>query len=444
VYFDGIGLTPRSLPTAGSMSTEHFKRESFQTLLANAFVVHESGLDAKLLATVAEIQQFIASDRFQFDEAMWRIANLALEVANASGVAIALLESSELVYRAAAGSAAKDVGRRVAAVLNISSSQVVRKEILRVENAENDGRIEAEICRQFCAMSLLMLPIFEKGGLRGVLQVLFEHAHSFSDPEIRTYRLMVGALEDGLSRHVQLGEKRQAQCSGEPCDAQFSPQRSLQSAEQITNASTIDVTVEQTASQGPGSTKQGGNIASVPSNQSQARRVAVVRQKNRLWTNFQTAFALGKVWSAGSWIFGALLSAAVTVGMISWVSDLNSRLTSTPSSSAPTLPRAGAPATEMSRPTKNETDPQGGGRSEDARRGTAFKRVWINANEVDYIAEGVTIKQFTTASPKPPIRSGIKEVEFGDDVTVRYFANAAPVNVGASASNPRTRGSTTK
>jgi hypothetical protein len=98
----------------------------------------------------------------------------------------------------------------------------------------------------------------------------------------------------------------------------------------------------------------------------------------------------------------------------------------------------------MSRPTKNETDSQGGGRSEDARRGTAFKRVWINANEVDYIAEGVTIKQFTTASPKPPIRSGIKEVEFGDDVTVRYFANATPVNVGASASNPRTRGSTTK
>jgi hypothetical protein len=426
------------------MSTEHFIHESFQMLLANAFVVQESGLDAKSLAPVVEIQQFVASDRFQFDEAMWRIANLALDVANASGVAIALLECSELVYRAAAGSAAKDVGRHVAAVLNISSSPVMRKEILRVENAENDGRVEAEICRQFCAMSLLMLPIFEKGSLRGVLQVLFEHAHSFSDPEIRMYRLMVGALEDGLSRHVQQGEKRQAQYSGEPCHARFGPQRGLQSAEQITNASITDfVAVEQAASQGPSSTNQ-GHIASVPSNQSQARRVALVRQNNRLWTNFHTAFALGKVWSAGAWIFGALLSAVIIVGMISWLSDLNPRLTSTPSSSAPTLPRAGAPATDMSRLTKNEADPKGGGRSEGARGGTAFKRVWINANEVDYIAEGVTIRHFATASPKPPIRSVMKEVEFGDEVTVRYFANGAPVNVTARTSNPRTRDSTTK
>jgi hypothetical protein len=44
---------------------------------------------------------------------------------------------------------------------------------------------------------------------------------------------------------------------------------------------------------------------------------------------------------------------------------------------------------------------------------------------VDYLAEDVTIRRFTATSAPPPIRSGVREVNFGDDVTVRYFAKAA-------------------
>ena len=137
-------------------------QESFQIFLANAFAVQESGLDPESLSALIEIQRFMASEEFDLNRAMQMIAERALGVRHASGVAVALLEANknELVYRAGSGSAANDVGRRVPAVLSASSPQENRREILRVENAETDKRIDAEICRQFGAMALLMVPIF--------------------------------------------------------------------------------------------------------------------------------------------------------------------------------------------------------------------------------------------------------------------------------------------
>ena len=183
--------------------------ELFQTFLANAFAVQESGLDRRSLSAVIEIQRFIADGDFKLDAAMQMIVDRALGVAHASGVAICLLEPNrnELVYKAGSGNAAKDVGRRVPAVLSASSTPEMRREILRVENAASDTRIEAEICRQFGAMSVVMLPIYKGSVLVGVLQALFEHAHSFPEREIRAYRLMIGALEEAMLPSLQHAPK---------------------------------------------------------------------------------------------------------------------------------------------------------------------------------------------------------------------------------------------
>jgi len=172
-------------------------RESFQSFLADAFAVQQSGLNPQTLATFVAIQRFMASDEFDLDTAIHMIAECALGVAQAAGVAIAQLVDNELVYRAGIGTAAEDVGRHIPAVLSASSPD--RPEILRVENAAANPRIEAEICRQFGAMSLIMLPIQHNHALAGVLQVLFNEAHSFDEHEVRAYRVLVGALEHGIA-----------------------------------------------------------------------------------------------------------------------------------------------------------------------------------------------------------------------------------------------------
>jgi hypothetical protein len=55
-------------------------------------------------------------------------------------------------------------------------------------------------------------------------------------------------------------------------------------------------------------------------------------------------------------------------------------------------------------------------------KASAFKRVRIRRDEVDYIAEDVTIRTFSTIRRIHDLEN---EVRIGDDVTVRYFAPAA-------------------
>ena len=53
------------------------------------------------------------------------------------------------------------------ASLTVSADAKTNCEILRVENAQTDTRIEADICRQFGASALLILPIYHDRVLAG-------------------------------------------------------------------------------------------------------------------------------------------------------------------------------------------------------------------------------------------------------------------------------------
>jgi hypothetical protein len=56
------------------------------------------------------------------------------------------------------------------------------------------------------------------------------------------------------------------------------------------------------------------------------------------------------------------------------------------------------------------------------RAGSAFRRVRVGQNEVDYIAEDVTIRQFRPRAKYTQVSNRNELVNIGDDVTVRYFA----------------------
>jgi len=211
-------------------------RESFQNLLARAFLAQESlesqkakppaaDLLAKAAITaqpkeaippdyiqslfaIVEVQRLIATCDLEVDGTMALIAERARKVANATGVAIGLLEGDELVYRAGSGSAAIYIGRHVKATLTVSAQNRGSGEILRVENAETDRRIEAAICRQFGAKALLIVPICYDRAVAGAVEILFGEAHAFQDHEVRTYQLMAGLIAEAMSHAAQFARKQ--------------------------------------------------------------------------------------------------------------------------------------------------------------------------------------------------------------------------------------------
>jgi GAF domain-containing protein len=215
--------TDRFLPTQKQVSSGAFSRgssgitisahpsldrESFQTLLASAFAVQESGMNKQSLSVMIELQKAIAKDELPFEKILDLIASRARIATDASGIAIGLLTGNQLVYRSGSGSGAQYIGQRVTAVLSVSAHTGPRKEILRVANAESDSRIEAAICRERDAKALLNIPISRDHVVAGLLEVMFRNVATFDDREMRTYRMMGTLAEEAMARDLQLRQKR--------------------------------------------------------------------------------------------------------------------------------------------------------------------------------------------------------------------------------------------
>ena len=183
-------------------------RAFFQQFLASAYAVQESRMDSRFLSTIVGLHRLVAQGELGLDGVMNLIVEFTREVAGAAGVAIGLLERDQLIYRAGSGCSASRIGSRVAASLTISSKIRTSREILRVENAHTDTRIQGAVCRQFGAESLLMLPIYHDRILVGVLEILFSEPHAYKDSEVEMYRLMAGLVEEVMCRASQTERSR--------------------------------------------------------------------------------------------------------------------------------------------------------------------------------------------------------------------------------------------
>jgi hypothetical protein len=362
------------------------------------------------------------------------IVDRVLRVANASGVAIGLLETNknELVYKAASGSAAQDIGRHVSAVLSCSSTKRQR-EILRVENAESDKRIEAEICRQFGAQSLLMLPIYKEHVLLGVLQVLFDEAHSFADREIRAYRLIVGALEEGLLRSAQHPPKPQPASIVQAIPTNAYPQQDPRPVRPSAEALSVPAAAtrnlsEDLSGRDPESfaeigTKSVRDYSAILAARMRAvgieLKAGLARLAGRPWADFPGA------------------ATAIGVVIVLWISigifhQIERKVKINLPGSTPNSAALQTPVKAIFNAKSHRLVSKCPATIRVPNRG--FRRVWVSPHEVDYVTDDVTIRTFDTSHAEPQLPSGTREVEFGDDVTVRYFAQTPARKASSSAS----------
>jgi putative methionine-R-sulfoxide reductase with GAF domain len=439
-------------------------RETFQQLLASAFAVQESQISRQSLSAILDIQRSIASGKLDLDGAMQVIVESGREVANASGVAIGLLRGDRLIYRAGSGSSAAFVGQHVTASLTVSAFTKTSREILRVEDAQNDTRIEADICRQFGANSLLMLPIYFDRVVAGVLDIRFNDAHTFQDREVRAYRLMAEQIEVALSQTIPLEQKNKL-----AVEAAFAahPEEILieddsPAPEFWMGESSVPSFFERcqyafaSAKESPGFQRSVNfAIAFVQ----RAKGFPVIQREKyfrgkqqakrffkssrvRHYINNQRVNAFARM-QRMQYLAGhlrvrtlALVSAAVLVAFTGLIAYR--RHTPATSLESSTLPKSTAPNQQSSAPDQPESiakplpgttaaEPELTPASQIGRGTIARKRVRLADSEVQYFGDDVTVRTF---SPKPAAkRSAVPKnrvTHFGSDVTVRYFASPQP------------------
>ena len=371
--------------------------ESFEAFLANAFEVQQSGLDPQSLSALLEIQRFMATPEFNADRTLHLIADRALKVSHASGIAIALLESNQLIYRAGSGSAAIQIGRHVPAVL--CARNEVEAEILRVENAQNDSRVQADICKQFGATSLLILPIYEKRVIAGVLQVHFSEAHVFLDREVQAYRLMAALAEEAISRNLQRSTKEAPAAQSVPAI------ESKSAAQRVSNEDD-----ERPIQAEPALSQPHIPLATMEWATFRLKLARQFGQKvNRLFAN-------------NVWPLAATVTAVPLLAVAILIAHHHDHVPYNVSSTNAMRPNTTSPNVSPSPASVNE-EASNAGTKRAMPTISAFRRVQIGPNEVDYISEDVTIRHFTNRPAGP--RTGItdRQVDLGEDVTIRYFSN---------------------
>jgi hypothetical protein len=307
---------------------------------------------------------------------------------------------NQLVYRAGSGSGTQYIGQRVTAVLSMSAHTGPRKEILRVANAESDPRIEAAICRERDAKAMLMLPIYWDCFVAGELEVLFRDAHTFCDREVRTYRMMANLVEEAMALDLELSQE------GAPTPQPTTLRPSVGKTPSLiqgfpSDDGSTNLSVNQVC--GAPATLPGR----IPTPRSTTKEMTTIKEP------LTRAFFLDPRWNLGA------ATVAIILGVVWWISLYRHAAFTMEGESG--IMRSKAAEKHAPKPTANKWLNEGSGTQYTNAAKPRFTKVQVGQNEVDYIADDVTIRHFTKLIPPSRTPAIYKQFDIGDDVTVRVF-----------------------
>jgi putative methionine-R-sulfoxide reductase with GAF domain len=199
------GQTASNSSTDRAESTqEPSQPEALEALLA--FVtLHEQVRRRKALETrpagndaavpEAEIE---GGEQLTLEEVLQTIADRAVAITGAHGVAIALAENGELVLRAAAGTVRPDLGARIDRDSTFSGACFRTAQIVSCDDTATDARVNLRVCRRLGARSMVAVPLCGRRRGIGVLEAFSAQPFGFNDSDVRTLsrlaELLLGAL----------------------------------------------------------------------------------------------------------------------------------------------------------------------------------------------------------------------------------------------------------
>src|ERR1700681_587806 len=190
------------------------QRDALQALLAfsalhdqvrrrKALAARNNGFDAG--APVAKFEppeferEFEQDEQFVLDEVLQLVAERAVAITGADGLAIALAENNEIVLRASAGTVRPDVGARIDRDSAFSGACFKTAQVVNCDDTETDPRVNIDACRKLGARSMVAVPLCGRRRVIGLLEAFSSWPFGFNDTDIRNLSLLaelvLGALK---------------------------------------------------------------------------------------------------------------------------------------------------------------------------------------------------------------------------------------------------------
>src|SRR5271157_5510444 len=142
----------------------------------------------------------------ELDSVLQLLVERAQYITGATGTALALPQGEEMVCRASAGSSAPAVGARLQVRSGLTGESIARRQLLRCDNAESDGRVNLDTCRELGIASIVVLPLISRSGrVLGLFELFSDHAYAFEERDLSALERMAGLTLTALD----LAGKRQ-------------------------------------------------------------------------------------------------------------------------------------------------------------------------------------------------------------------------------------------
>ncbi|MGD0417906.1 MAG: GAF domain-containing protein [Terriglobales bacterium] len=145
----------------------------------------ETGLDPSqtrqaLSLQVEALRREVRDIDNDIDAVLQLITERALSLTGASGAALAFLTDDKMICRARAGDPAPPLGAPVDLKQGLSGECVRSGLLVSCEDAENDSRVDPEVCRTLGIGSLMAAPIVSDFRVVGLLEIFSPHLRGFT------------------------------------------------------------------------------------------------------------------------------------------------------------------------------------------------------------------------------------------------------------------------
>ncbi|MFL6442363.1 MAG: N-acetylmuramoyl-L-alanine amidase [Candidatus Sulfotelmatobacter sp.] len=197
----GVRVPDWATRNDGADSAEEFREkptqlDALQALLAfsalhdqirrrRSLAARHSGFDAPVA-----VAEFEAEEQFVLDEVLQLVAQRAVAITGADGLAIALAENNEIVLRAAAGTICPDLGQRIDRNSSFSGACFRTAQIFNCDDTETDSRVNLEACRKLGARSMVAVPLCGRRRVIGVVEAFCSWPFGFNDSDVRNLTLL--------------------------------------------------------------------------------------------------------------------------------------------------------------------------------------------------------------------------------------------------------------
>jgi PAS domain S-box-containing protein len=161
------------------------------------------------LSAIIQTQADVALAGLDLDELMRLLCERAQMLCGADGAAVGLMDGEDVQYRVATGSVAQHRGFRMKAEGSLTGASLLRGEVMRTDDTENDVRINLNAARRVGMRSMICIPLWREARPVGALSVFSVRPNEFDDRDVRTLQLIAGLLGAAMGNAAEAAARQE-------------------------------------------------------------------------------------------------------------------------------------------------------------------------------------------------------------------------------------------